>query len=301
MLLKLINKLRRIKIFLNKEFFKLGKINYKNYVDNSNGNLRIDLKEGSKTSYAFSVIFLINYNNKRYEKEILYSHITLLKLLKDHVNDFNSVLDIGSAAGNCSDIFKFLGKDVTRVEHLEIYNAEYRTDFITTNFNKKFDCIWASQVLEHQRNVGLFLNKCFDDLNENGILAITVPYSNDNQNMLEMGHALNFNPLNLIYNLVLAGFDCSEIKLKVYDNNIGIILKKKYNGINQQLSMASTLPFDLLKDKELHVKMNDKNYYLPDLAKNEIFMNFYKSMPSVIKLEHVTYFDSENINWKEFV
>lgn len=300
MLLELINKLRRIKIFLNDEFFKWGKINYRNYVDNSTDKLRIDLKEGSKTSYAFSVIFLINYNNKRYEKEILYSNITLLKLLKDHIDDFNSILDIGSAAGNCSDIFKFLGKDVTRVEHLEIYDAEYRTDFITTNFKKKFDCIWASQVLEHQRNVGLFLNKCFDDLNENGILAITVPYST-NKNMLEMGHALNFNPLNLIYNLVLAGFDCSEIKLKVYDNDIGIILKKKYNGINQQLSMASILPYDLLKDKELHVKMNDKNYYLPDLAKNEIFMNFYKSMPSVIKLEHVTYFDLENINWKGFV
>ena len=106
MLLKLINKLRRIKIFLNEEFFKSGKINYRNYVDNSNDNILIDLKEGNKTSYAFSVIFLINYNNKRYEKEILYSHITLLKLLKDHVNDFNSILDIGSAAGNCSDIFK---------------------------------------------------------------------------------------------------------------------------------------------------------------------------------------------------
>lgn len=301
MLLKLVNKLRRIKIFLNKEFFKLGKINFRNYIDNSNDNLRIDLKEGNKTSYAFSTIFLINYNNKRYEKEILYSHITLLKLLKDHINDFNSILDIGSAAGNCSDVFKFLGKAVTRVEHLEIYDAEYRTDFITTNFNKKFDCVWASQVLEHQRNVGLFLNKCFHDLNENGILAITVPYQNNNDNTLEMGHSVNFNPLNLIYNLVLAGFDCSEIKLKVYDGNIGIILKKKYNRINQQLSMASILPFDLSKDKELHVKMNDKNYYLPDLTKNEVFMNFYKSLPSVIKLEHVTYFDSENINWKEFI
>ena len=145
------------------------------------------------------------------------------------------------------------------------------------------------------------MNKCFDDLNENGILAITVPYSTNNENILEMGHAVNFNPLNLIYNLVLAGFDCSEIKLKVYDFNIGIILKKKYNGINRQLSMASTLPFDLSKDKELHVKMNDKDYYLPDLAKNEIFLNFYKSMPSVIKLDHLTYFDSNSINWKGFL
>lgn len=79
--------------------------------------------------------------------------------------------------------------------------------------------------MEHQRNIGLFLNKCFDDLSEKGILAITVPYRT-NDNSLELGHAVNFDPLHLIYNLVLAGFDCSEIKLKVYDFNIGIILKK---------------------------------------------------------------------------
>jgi hypothetical protein len=41
---KLVNKLRRIKIFLNQEFFKLGKVNYRNYTDNSNDNLIIDLK-----------------------------------------------------------------------------------------------------------------------------------------------------------------------------------------------------------------------------------------------------------------
>jgi len=54
---KLVNKLRRIKIFLNQEFFKLGKVNYRNYTDNSNDNLRIDLKEGLKASYAFQLYF----------------------------------------------------------------------------------------------------------------------------------------------------------------------------------------------------------------------------------------------------
>ena len=65
--------------------------------------------------------------------------------------------------------------------------------------------------------------------------------------------------------------------------------------------MASTLPFNLSQNKkELYVKMNNKNYYIQDLFEKETFQNFYKSMPSVIKLEHVTYFDSENINWEKF-
>jgi len=65
--------------------------------------------------------------------------------------------------------------------------------------------------------------------------------------------------------------------------------------------MASTLPFNLSQNKkELYVKMNNKNYYIQDLFEKETFQNFYKSMPSVIKLEHVAYFDSENINWEKF-
>jgi len=295
MIKKLINKLKRIIIFLNKEFFKLKSINTRIYKDTSKDNLTIDLKPGLKTDFAFSTIFIINYNSKKLQKEVLHSNLTLLSLLKNYIEDFSSVLDIGSHTGNCSDIFKFLGKDVTRCEHLEIYDAEYKTDFIVTNFKKKFDCIWASQVLEHQRNVGLFLNKCFDNLNENGILALTVPHRTSDDDYLEFGHCINFTPLNLVYNLVISGFDCSEIKLKSYNGNIGIILKKKYNGIDRSLSMASTLPPTFLSYN--NVILNGKSYNMTEITEKETFDNFKKCMPSSLKLDHVTYFLDDNINW----
>jgi hypothetical protein len=294
---KLINKLKRIIKFLNKEFFKLKLINTRIYKDMSKDNLKIDLKPGLKTDFAFSTFFIINYNEKKIEKEIFYSNLTLLSLLKNYINDFNSILDIGSHAGNCSDIFKFLGKNVTRCEHLEIYESEYKTDFIVTDFKKKFDCIWASQVLEHQRNYGLFLNKCFNDLNENGILAITVPYRTGDDDYLEFGHCTNFTPLNLIYNLVLSGFDCSKIKLKIYDDNIGVILRKKNNGIDRSLSMASTLP--QASSTNPTIIMNGKSYNMKNVTEKEIFDNFKNSMPLCINLDNVTYFLDNNINWPE--
>jgi hypothetical protein len=43
----------------------------------------------------------------------------------------------------------------------------------------------------------------------------------------------------LIYHLVCAGFDCSNIALKVYNGCIGIILTKKYNGINRKRPFGS--------------------------------------------------------------
>ena len=65
MIKKLINKLKRIIIFLNKEFFKLKSINTRIYKDTSKYNLTIDLKPGLKTDFAFSTIFIINYNSKK--------------------------------------------------------------------------------------------------------------------------------------------------------------------------------------------------------------------------------------------
>ena len=43
------------------------------------------------------------------------------------------------------------------------------------NFEQKFDVVFCSHVIEHQRDVGLFLDKIFDILSDNGILIISAP------------------------------------------------------------------------------------------------------------------------------
>lgn len=80
-------------------------------------------------------------------------------------------------------------------------------------------------ILEHQLNVGLFLNKIKSLLKEGGYLGIVVP---PRKPFVVGGHVTLWNAGLVLYNLVLAGFDCSEeCYIKQYDYNIGIIIKKK--------------------------------------------------------------------------
>ena len=143
---------------------------------------------------------------------------------KDAINkllelEFTTVLDIG-AGGDHSDIFKLNGKIVT-TNNLD--DADFVGDYLSLDMGK-FDCVWASHVLEHHPNPGLFLTKCFKDLNDKGILAITVPPL---KHEIVGGHVNLYNAGLLLYQLIHAGFDCSEAKVKTYDYNISVIVRKK--------------------------------------------------------------------------
>ena len=145
--------------------------------------------------------------------------------------EFSTVLDIGSGEGRHSDIFKMFGKTVTSIdfgksiyfEKREGRQKYIRGDYYTYEFDEKFDVIWASHVLEHQPNPNLFLKKIHNDLNEGGILALTVPPL---KHEIVGGHLTLWNAGLLIYQLVLAGFNCKSIAIKSYGYNISIILKK---------------------------------------------------------------------------
>lgn len=145
---------------------------------------------------------------------------------------FNTVLDIGCGAGMHSEIMDKYGKTVTAIDlgrsvyyrkknsNLKVINA----DFQTFKFNEKFDCIWASHVLEHQVNILQFLDKLKELLVDNGILAVTVP---PNKSEIVGGHVTTWSPGLLLYNLIIAGFDCSQAFIFKYGYNITVILRKK--------------------------------------------------------------------------
>jgi 2-polyprenyl-3-methyl-5-hydroxy-6-metoxy-1,4-benzoquinol methylase len=132
---------------------------------------------------------------------------------------FTSVLDLGAGDGKHSLIFKENGKKVNELRFSD-------GDYLIQEY-EGFDCIWASHVLEHQLNVNLFLKKCFKDLNDDGILAITVPPL---KNEIVGGHLTLWNAGLLLYNLVLAGFDCSAASIKTYGYNISVIVRKVPRG-----------------------------------------------------------------------
>jgi SAM-dependent methyltransferase len=133
---------------------------------------------------------------------------------------FDTVLDVGSGAGLHAQRFRDLGKSVTTVSLCP--PADVVADYLAVSV-APVDCIWACHVLEHQPNPGLFLRKCFTDLKNDGILAVTVPPL---KHEIVGGHVSLWNPGLLLYHLILAGFDCSKASVKAYGYNISAIVRK---------------------------------------------------------------------------
>lgn len=133
---------------------------------------------------------------------------------------FDTVLDIGSGAGLHAAAFRAKGKSVTTISLRP--PADVIGDYLETPV-EPVDCIWACHVLEHQPNPGLFLRKCFADLKDGGILAVTVPPMKPE---IVGGHVSVWNAGLLLYHLVIAGFDCSRASVKSCGYNISVVVRK---------------------------------------------------------------------------
>ena len=169
------------------------------------------------------------------DKEKLRGEKILNKLLE---MKFDNILDIGAGALEHTEVFINNNKivDICDYGNSIYYNKrlknieskirnKYIGDFNNIDFNNNYDAIWCSHILEHQVNVNLFLKKIHSLLKEDGYLSIIVP---PRKPFIVGGHVSLWNAGLLIYNLILAGFDCSkECYVKQYDYNIGIIIKKK--------------------------------------------------------------------------
>lgn len=161
--------------------------------------------------------------------EILRSTVAMQTLVENF--EFKRLLDIGSGAGRHADFFRRAGKEVTELDYGKSVYFEKKTtdrivvfgDYMLKEFDEQFDCIWASHVLEHQLNVNAFLKKCHSDLREGGVLCITVPPA---RHELVGGHLTLWNGGLVLYNLILAGFNCNDASVLYSDYNISVIVKK---------------------------------------------------------------------------
>lgn len=134
----------------------------------------------------------------------------------------STVLDIGSGKGVHADKFRSSGYQVDTVSLKP--SATYISDYLELDFPLKYDLIWACHVLEHQVNPGLFLEKCYRDLDDDGWLVVTVPPMKPE---IVGGHVTLWNAGLLLYHLILAGFDCSDAMVKTYGYNISVIVQKR--------------------------------------------------------------------------
>ncbi|SLN62620.1 biotin biosynthesis protein BioC [Aquimixticola soesokkakensis] len=158
-------------------------------------------------------------------------------LLIQHLVDrrrFETVLDVGSGAGDQARMLRAHGKRVTELDYGESHYFKQAThpsesdilrgDFVTMPIAQTFDCVIASHVLEHQPNVNLFLRKAHAVLREGGVLGLSVPPL---KHQIVGGHLTLWNAGLVLYNLVLAGFDCRQPWIRRYGYNISVVIEKK--------------------------------------------------------------------------
>jgi 2-polyprenyl-3-methyl-5-hydroxy-6-metoxy-1,4-benzoquinol methylase len=138
----------------------------------------------------------------------------------NYVKKFNPLtfLDVGSKGGYHAKEMMINGSKVTCIDYgKSTYSKETKIDnlkIINIDFNKfkppdqeKYEMVWASHILEHQRIIGLFLEKLIKCCSENGHICITV--SDPHINLLG-GHVSMWSPGLLCYNIVLCGIDISN-------------------------------------------------------------------------------------------
>jgi len=133
-----------------------------------------------------------------------------------------TVLDVGSGDGYLASLIRQgTGAEVYTTD---IVDSDYVGDFNTIQFDRTFECITAFHVLEHQLNVHNFLVKIFNLLEDDGIFVVSVPPLKHN---IVGGHVSLWNPGLLLYNLIVAGFDCSRARVGTYDYDCSVIVRKK--------------------------------------------------------------------------
>ena len=149
---------------------------------------------------------------------------------------FKTVLDVGAGSLVHSKKLSEAGKKVTAIDLGDsIYFKNRKSDdgknieIILENFtkfqtNRQWDLIWASHILEHQKNVGDFLEKLISLCSEGGLICITVPIPH---RTLWSGHLTLWTPGLVIYNLVLCSIDTSKSQVIPGNGEFTIVLSPK--------------------------------------------------------------------------
>ncbi len=116
------------------------------------------------------------------------------------------VLDIGSGAGEHAALLFDRGYEVTTIDTARSSGADVIGEY-ELNAVGAHNASWACHVLEHSPNPGFFLRKLASETLIGGLVSVTVPPLKAE---IVGGHLTLWNAGLLLYNLVRAGFDCSN-------------------------------------------------------------------------------------------
>lgn len=184
-------------------------------------------------------------NNLRYINETLKVDMTeSYKMVEKYLKVNDKILDIGFGSGRDMLYFQNKGYEVFGIDNVKefVINAKklalhntFEQNVLQMNFNKCFNCIWASASLLHLNNKKfvLSLKKCENALINNGIMYLSLKCGNG-EFIDEKGRYFNlFNEEKLKNSLLSTNFKIVEIlktKDKLSNRNIewlNVILKLK--------------------------------------------------------------------------
>lgn len=119
------------------------------------------------------------------------------RIVRSHINQNDTVLDVGCVQHSLDrvnwrdpPIGEWLHADLRQITNdvygIDIVEADIKTlqeegfnveigDAETFKFNQEFDVIVAGELIEHLSNPGLFLDRCYEHLSEEGRVIITTP------------------------------------------------------------------------------------------------------------------------------
>jgi 2-polyprenyl-3-methyl-5-hydroxy-6-metoxy-1,4-benzoquinol methylase len=160
----------------------------------------------------------------------------LLEVALRIIQPGDRVLDLG--AGRCDAARRFVQAncrvtavgmnfdrylDEAGLEELQSLEVALKeASFDDYNSSEPFDAIWCAHMLEHQRNPGQFIDHCLSLLRPGGWLLLSVPPL---KTQVVSGHLSVWFPGLLIYNLIVAGLDCSAIHMKKLGYNIAAFVR----------------------------------------------------------------------------
>lgn len=133
---------------------------------------------------------------------------------------FDTVLDVCDGTLEHTRLFQAAGKTVTTVDIRQ--SSAYLNGWEDVE-DSPFDVVWSSHVLQHAPNSVAFLQKLAADCKDGGIIAVTVPIA---KTQIFGGDVSSWTAGQLIYQLVLAGLNCSNVRIKTYAGNISAIITK---------------------------------------------------------------------------
>lgn len=148
----------------------------------------------------------------------------LSDLERTHANRKVRLLDIGGSHGVHARFFRDHGIHVDLVDMVAGDEPPaFVGDYLQFKPRLPYEVVWSSHVLEHVRNVGLFIDKMTLDLAPDGYCVATVPPIRGEK--MAFNHLSFWNPGMLLLNFGMSGFDMGSARLARYGYNVSIIAR----------------------------------------------------------------------------